>query len=201
LAGYGIPVELFGSAHWIGVRTLPGERQVKHFSEVIDSRCCEKTSIPDYFIGRRLRVVGSDDTAVCGHRLRIRKSEALSGTWGAEDLRGAHMPEDIFVVIEEAEELNAVGVGQCCRVFVEAVGLRTVTDDPKCHIVVGGDCIEGVQEEVDVLVFDQATGKQDVIPRLREWRVLDLVDVDTVRDDFDGLSGRADFGQSVGCDR
>ena len=111
------------------------------------------------------------------------------------------MPEDIFVVIEEAEELNAVCVGQCCRVFAEAVGLRAITDDPKCHIVIVGDCIEGVYEEVDVLVFNEPTGKQDVIPRLGEWCILDLIDVDAIRDDFDGLSGRANGGEAVGCNR
>jgi hypothetical protein len=96
--------------------------------------------------------------------------------------------EEVFVIIEETEEIDAVGVGQCRCMLMEVVGLWAVADDPERHIVVVGDCVKGVQQQVDVLVFDQSIGKVDIVARLRMGCVLDSVDVDSVRDDCDLVS-------------
>jgi len=57
-------------------------------------------------------MVGGDDGAVGGHRLRKRDTEALARTRGGEDIGGAHVAQDVRVVVEEAEELDLVGVGE-----------------------------------------------------------------------------------------
>ena len=53
---------------------------------------------------------------------------------------------------------------------------------------------------VDVLVFGEAPGEEHVVALLRQWGVLDLLDVDAVGDGADAVSRGADFREPVGSD-
>jgi hypothetical protein len=67
--------------------------------------------------------------------------------------------------------------------------------------VPAGDLVEGLEENVGVLVFDQATGEEDVVALVGKRGVPDPFDVDTVRDDVDGPAVGTDSGEAVGRDR
>lgn len=112
------------------------------------------------------------------------------------------MPGDVIVVVEEAEELDAIGARQSRRLPFEAVPFGPVPDDAEGRVVIGPDPVEGVEQQRDVLVRDQSTGEHHVVRlvSLRRRRAADLLDVDPVGDHLDVVPRRTDPGEAVGGD-
>ena len=149
-------------------------------------------------------MLGGDDGAVGGHRFGERDPEALSRRGRGEYARRAHVAEHVLVVVEEAEEVNSIAVGEIVGSVAEAVGFRAIPDDAERGVVVLNDLVECIQQERDVLIGDEASSKEDIVAVMAvgfwERCVAYLRDVDAVRDDLDSISGRADLAEAVGGD-
>lgn len=143
---------------------------------------------------------GRDDRTVRRHRLREGQSESFSRAGRTEDVGAAHVAQYVAVVIEEAEEIDALTVGARLGLGFETVTLGSVADDSQGRIVVLGDVVERVDEEVNVLVFDEPPGEEHVVGGRGNGRTPDLVHVDSVGDDFDVFSSGSDFGEALGSD-
>lgn len=148
-------------------------------------------------------MLNADNRTVGGHRLGVGDAESLSRTGRCEHVRGAHLAQHVLVLVEEAQQTHAVGVVQRVRLPFEAVELRAVADDAQRHVVVVvGHAVERIEEDGDVLVGDESPGEQHVerVALVGERRVANLVDVDAVRDDLDGVPVPAGIGETVGGD-
>lgn len=148
-------------------------------------------------------MLDADNRTVGGHRFGVGDAESLSRTGRGEHVRGAHLAQHVFVLVEEAQQTHAVGVVQRARLLFEAVGLRAVTDDAEGHVVVVvGHAVERIEKDGDVLVGDESSGEQHVerVALVGQRRVSNLVDVDAVRDDLDCVPVAADIGEAVGGD-
>jgi hypothetical protein len=49
-------------------------------------------------------------------------------------------------------------------------------------------------------MFDESASEEYVVSPLEEVSTSDLLDIDAVRDEFDGLTRRGDGGEAVGSD-
>ncbi|CDK39351.1 hypothetical protein BN903_125 [Halorubrum sp. AJ67] len=65
------------------------------------------------------------------------------------------MAAHVRVIVENAQEVDAIGVGERVRLGFQRVALRPVADDPEGAISVGGHSVERFHEGLDVRVFDQ----------------------------------------------
>lgn len=90
---------------------------------------------------------------------------------------------------------------QVSGLSLESVAFWAITDDTQRDVRHGfGDTVESPQEEVDVLVLDKSSCIEDVKPVFGRLGRFDLLDVDSVRDDFDFVSRRTDLCEAVGSD-
>ena len=60
------------------------------------------------------------------------------------------MAQDSLVLHQEAEEGDLVGVVEPAGLSAQALCLGPVADDAQGGVVLGGDGVEGLQEDVDV---------------------------------------------------
>lgn len=148
-------------------------------------------------------MLDTDNRTVGSHRFGVGDSEPLSRTGRGEHVRGAHLTQHVLVLVEEPQQTHPVGVVQGVRLPFEAVELRAVADDAEGHVVVVvGHAVERIEKGGDVLVGDESPGEQHVerVALVGERRVSNLVDVDAVRDDLNGVSVSAGIGEAVGGD-
>jgi hypothetical protein len=76
----------------------------------------------------------------------------------------------------------------------------SIADDPQGGVVIVRDLIERIQQHVHVLVFDEPASEEHVVALFGDRGASDLLDIDAVRDDLDGLPSGADRGETVGRD-
>ncbi len=149
--------------HWPG--TLGGTRTGSDV-DVLSNRALLESAIPrryqlisTAFVGEGVSIFF--DVAIDGPSGVLRNTDLAFGVVAVLQSRvrllsvdGREVPRSGIVVIEEAEELCVVGVGEGFVFGFQTLAFRAVADDAQGGVVVGGDGVEGLEEDVDVLVLD-----------------------------------------------